>query len=124
MRRLVLALSLGLIAPLPAVASDIAAQLVMVEEDGCVWCELWDEEIMDIYPKTAEGRAAPLRKINIQDPLPADLTIKAPLIYTPTFLLVVDGQEVARLEGYAGEDFFWGMLGRILRENIHFTGES
>ncbi len=124
MRRLLLAFALGLFAPLPAVASDISAQLVMVEEDGCVWCELWDEEIKDIYPKTAEGRAAPLRKINIQDPLPEDLTIKAPLVYTPTFLLVVDGQEVARLEGYAGEDFFWGMLGKILRENIHFTGDS
>jgi hypothetical protein len=34
--------------------------------------------------------------------------------FTPTFVLLVDGVERNRIEGYPGEDFFWGLLGRML----------
>ena len=32
------------------------------------------------------------------------------VIYTPTFVLIDDGREIARLIGYPGEDFFWPIL--------------
>ena len=32
-------------------------QLVMFEQWGCEWCEVWTEEIGHILPKTAEGRS-------------------------------------------------------------------
>jgi hypothetical protein len=38
-----------------------AAELIMFEQAGCAWCETFDREIAPIYPKTAEGRRAPLR---------------------------------------------------------------
>jgi len=39
--------------------------------------------------------------------------------FTPTFILVDDGREVGRIEGYPGEDFFWGLLGMMFeRANI------
>ncbi len=44
-------------------------RLMMVEELGCPWCERWKAEIGPIYPKTAEGRIAPLFKVMIHDPL-------------------------------------------------------
>ena len=34
--------------------------------------------------------------------------------FTPTFVLVEDGKEIGRIEGYPGEDFFWPMLGALL----------
>ena len=41
--------------------------------------------------------------------------------FTPTFILVQDGVEVGRIEGYPGEDFFWGLLGKMFdRANIPF----
>lgn len=101
-----------------------AAELVMVEEHGCVWCETWNEEIAPIYPKTAEGRFAPLRRIDIHDPLPEDLSFARRLSFTPTFVLIDDGAEVARIEGYPGEDFFWGLLERMLIENTSFEGDG
>jgi hypothetical protein len=36
------------------------------------------------------------------------------LHFTPTFVLMVDGVEASRIEGYPGEDFFWGLLGQML----------
>ena len=95
---------------------NAAAQttLVMVEEQGCMWCARWNEELGDIYPKTAEGRAAPLTRLDIHDARPDGMTFARALTFTPTFVLVVDGMETSRIEGYPGEDFFWGLLGQML----------
>lgn len=89
-------------------------QLVMAEQDGCVYCAQWDAEIGHIYDKTGEGQAAPLRRIDKNAPLPVDMTLSRPVVFTPTFILLIDGIETARIEGYPGADFFWGLLGDML----------
>ena len=104
-----------------SVAADV--ELVMVEEHGCMWCERWNTELSAIYPKTIEGKAAPLRRIYIHANPPTDITFKRRLTFTPTFVLVVDGVEHNRIEGYPGEDFFWGLLGKMLTDaGINVSG--
>lgn len=93
-----------------------AAELLMLERPGCAWCLRWDREIAPIYPKTAESRVAPLRRVDVTAPWPADLDGIAGDVYTPTFIVVEDGVEVARLRGYPGEDFFWPLLGEMLEK--------
>jgi len=90
------------------------AALVMVEEKGCMWCERWNDDISAIYPKTSEGKIAPLMRIDMHASQPKGLTFKRPLAFTPTFVLMVDGVEVSRIEGYPGEDFFWGLLEQMM----------
>ena len=92
----------------------MAAELIMVEEEGCYWCEAWNEDISAIYPKTLEGKAAPLRRMDIDSDLVETMELKRSVHFTPTFLLVEDGRELDRIEGYPGEDFFWGLLGSML----------
>lgn len=111
MKRLVLVLLLSL-SPLLATAAD----LVMVEQKGCPWCARWDREISHIYPKTEEGRRAPLRRVDLHD-LPDDIAFTSRPVFTPTFVLVEDGQELGRIEGYAGDEFFWFLLSKLLDEN-------
>ncbi|WP_239113276.1 hypothetical protein [Shimia biformata] len=106
--------------PAPALAE---LTLLMVEERGCVWCARWDREISEIYPKTPEGRAAPLRRVDIHAPLPDGVAVSRPLVFTPTFVLLDDGSEVGRIEGYPGEDFFWGLLGRMLNDHLGALSE-
>ncbi len=117
-RWLVSALLFGL-AALPA----RAAELVMVEQPGCGWCAAWEWEISAIYPKTPEGRAAPLRRIDLRDQ-PNDLTLARKVLFTPTFVLVENGVELGRIEGYPGEDFFRGLLVTMLMQNTDFKGAS
>ena len=106
-----LILAATLLAPGAAMAE---LELVMVEQDGCVWCERWDTEIAPAYPKTDEGQIAPLRRVDLHAPIPEDLTFESTPRLTPTFILVEDGEERARLEGYPGEDFFWPMLSAMI----------
>jgi hypothetical protein len=99
-----------------------AAELVMVEQQGCYYCLQWKKVIAPIYPKTAEGRYAPLRVVDIDDGAPADLTFERRVVYTPTFILIDNGHEVGRIEGYPGEDFFWGLLGMMLKAKTNYAG--
>ena len=101
-----------------------AAELVMVEEPGCVYCEQWNTEISEIYPKTPEGKAAPLVRVVRKTNGMHDYDFARPVVFTPTFVLVADGAELARIEGYPGEDFFWGLLGMMLKQHTGFEGAS
>lgn len=91
-----------------------AAQLVMFEQFGCEWCEVWDEQISEIYPKTSEGKRAPLRRVDLHADRPADLRNIKSVRFTPTFVLVENGREIGRIQGYPGEDFFWGLLAELI----------
>jgi thioredoxin-related protein len=110
---------LGVITALFLAFPAAAIELVMVEQEGCVYCEQWNEDIGGIYSKTTEGKFAPLRREDIFE-MPEDLEVARRVIYTPTFLIVDDGKELARLEGYPGPNFFWPLLGRLLRENTEY----
>ena len=91
-----------------------AAELVMIEQQHCPWCEAWNEEIGGIYDKTTEGKLAPLRRIDVHGVLPADLADMEMTVFTPTFVLRENGSEIARLRGYPGDEFFWYLLGEML----------
>jgi len=93
-----------------------SAELIMIDQPGCHWCEKWDAEIGPIYPNTDEGKRAPLRRADIRN-LPDDVTFASRPVFTPTFILVNDGQELGRIEGYPGEDFFWPMILQLLDEH-------
>lgn len=101
-------LAVCLLSTLPF-AAKADTVLLMAEEQGCFWCAKWNEEIAHIYPKTEEGRAAPLQKYDLHGESP-DVEFAKRVHFTPTFILVQDGREVGRIEGYPGEDFFWGLL--------------
>lgn len=95
---------------------ESSLQLVMYEEDGCGWCKAWTEDIGPIYPKTEEGKRAPLRRVDIHRERPVDLQEIQGTRFTPTFVLVAEGREVGRINGYPGEDFFWGLLGNLIEK--------
>lgn len=116
-RYLALTLVMGLA---PAVTA--AMELVLVEQPGCIYCELFDRDIAPAYPKTAEGAFAPLRRVQISD-LPEDVNFDLRPVLTPTFVLVDDGQELGRIEGYPGDEFFWPLLAELFREKAGFSPE-
>ena len=93
-------------------------KLLMFQQQGCPWCAKWNAAIAPIYPKTAEGKEAPLERLDIHNPLPAGLQIKGMPQFTPTFVLVQNGKELGRIEGYPGPDFFWPLLDGLLKKVV------
>ena len=91
-----------------------AAELVMMEQPGCVWCARFNAEIAPAYAKTEEGRRAPLRRVDITKPWPDDLKDIQKERFTPTFVLIEDGREIGRIRGYVADEFFWYRVGELL----------
>ncbi|WP_424990025.1 hypothetical protein [Fluviibacterium sp. S390] len=117
-RRLLAALT-GIVLAVQAAAFE----LVMVEQAGCQYCARWNVAVGPVYPKTPEGAFAPLRRVDLHQPLPPDLSLQGKVVFTPTFILVDEGRELARIEGYPGEEMFWWMLANLLTNNTDFKGE-
>src|SRR4051794_176226 len=108
MRFLVPILMLLLLAP------THAAELVMFEQKGCVWCQKFDREIAPAYDKTSEGKRAPLHRVDIAQSVPPDLAFIERERFTPVFVLIDAGREIGRIRGYPGDTFFWGLLANLI----------
>jgi len=102
-----------LLLALPA-QSGAEIRLLMIDQPACEWCARWDREVGVVYAKTAEGQRAPLIRSGIRAPLPDGIALARAARFTPTFVLIEDGAEIGRIEGYPGEDFFYGMLQQML----------
>lgn len=116
LRAAALAFAAALFLAGPASARD-GVELLMFHRTGCEWCEAWEREVGVVYDKTKEGAVAPLSRTNLFEPKPEGVTLERSVRFTPTFILMIDGQEIGRIEGYPGEDLFWGMLEVLLEKN-------
>jgi hypothetical protein len=106
-RRAVLA-GLAALAALPGRAlASTGLTLIMVDDPNCGYCRKFDAEIGRGYPRTAHGRLAPLLKVRRKS---REIASFNPVVYTPTFLLVRRGEELGRITGYPGADYFYGEL--------------
>ncbi len=117
------AFATGLLAAQAGIAAE-DAELIMVDRAGCPYCIAWKDQIGPAYPNTDLGKYAPLRIVDIRDGAPDGVSFSRPALFTPTFILIRDGQELGRIEGYPGEDFFWGLLEKLMRETTDFDGSS
>ena len=86
-----------------------AAELIMFRRAGCPYCLAWDRDVGAIYAKTEIGRKIQIQQIELGNAR-LKISLKSPVIYTPTFVLVEHDREIGRIEGYPGESFFWGLL--------------
>jgi hypothetical protein len=102
----------------PAQAEQDGTELMMFDAPDCSYCLQWEAEVGVIYAKTDEGRQAPLVRMPLSAAPSQAHRLREPVRFTPTFVLLRDGQEVARITGYPGEDHFWGLLAGMLHSSM------
>lgn len=114
--RIIVAAIIAAFVPMTTIAPVFSATLLMFESSTCEWCERWHKEIGPAYPKTPYAKIAPLKRVDIDGDRPERYRSIRGIMFTPTFVLWHDGKEVGRLVGYPGEDFFWPLLGKLVRK--------
>lgn len=87
-----------------------AAELVMFEQAGCIYCQRWDRDVGALYERTDEARTLPLRRVDIRDQKMSGITLASPVRFTPTFVVADNGREIGRITGYSNDNAFWGLL--------------
>lgn len=98
------------------ISLETGTWLLMVEAPACPYCRRWQAEIGGAYPASEEGRVAPLVRLPMRD---ARLARLAPVMFSPTFILLKEGSEIGRITGYPGPEFFWQLLTDLLRKAGH-----
>ena len=106
----ILALGVLLIfAALPHIAIA-STRLVMVTSDHCPFCQAWERDVGVLYDKSPYAPSLPLTRVDIGSAMPEGVALQSPVLGTPTFLIIQNGQEIDRQRGYDDEEMFWWWL--------------
>ena len=117
-------LVLGLTAALAPAASQAAPdrdslpgtgfELIAFEAPGCNYCPIFRRDVVPSYAATRAGKTAPLRFIDVNDRAADQLQLSGPVTMVPTVVLVRDGVEIGRINGYFGRENMHRMLDTLL----------
>ena len=92
-------------------------KLLMITADYCIYCQIWEKEIGNIYPKTEISKSFPLERIELDEYL-FDNDINDTDNYktkiTPTFVFYRGNNEIGRITGYSSAEMFWWQVDEIL----------
>ena len=89
-------------------------KLPMITADHCVYCQIWEEEIGKIYPKTDSAKSFPLERIDLDEYLISNNSDNSETKGTPTFVFFKEKEEIGRIIGYKSAEMFWWQVDEIL----------
>lgn len=105
-----LALGIALtLSTLPCIAIA-GTRLVMVTSDYCPFCQAWERDVGVVYDKSPYAPSLPLTRVEMGSAMPEGVSLQAPVVGTPTFLIIQDGREIDRQRGYDDAEMFWWWL--------------
>ena len=104
----IFALALAFAATLQTAAAD--SRLIMVTSDYCPSCQAWELDVGKVYDKSPYATTLPLTRVEIGSKMPGGVTFQKPVVGTPTFLIIHNGQEIGRQNGYIDAEMFWWWL--------------
>ena len=84
--------------------------LIMVTSEYCPFCKAWEHDVGVVYNKSSYAQILPLTRVNMGSPIPEGVVLQKPVVGTPTFLIIRDGQEIDRQRGYQDEEIFYWWL--------------
>jgi len=115
----VLVLSLELL-PLRA-SRDAAApssgprvELVVIEAEGCIYCDVFRRNLLPAYLASARGKEAPVRFVDANEAAASGLKLHGPVRIVPTFIVMRENKEVGRIPGLIGRSEFVRAVTKML----------
>ena len=89
-------------------------KLLMITADYCVYCQIWEKEIGEIYPKTDIAKSFPLERIELDEQSVINDIGNYETKITPTFIFFKEKEEIGRIIGYSSAEMFWWQVDEIL----------
>ena len=99
---------------LPLKSSFADNKLVMITADYCIYCQIWEKEIGEIYPKTDISKSFPLERIELDENSISNDSGNYETKITPTFVFFRENKEIGRIIGYTDAEMFWWQVDEIL----------
>lgn len=89
-------------------------ELIVIEADGCIYCDLFRRDVLPSYEKSEQGRQAPARFIDVNDTVAGQVELKSPISIVPTFIVAKDRKEIGRVPGYVGPENFYHAINYLM----------
>ena len=85
-------------------------EVVVFEIGGCKYCTAFRDNLGARYLASTTNRAAPMRFVDVGRLDPQSFQLSADINTVPTIVVLQDGREVDRVEGYPLADLLFGMV--------------
>ena len=91
-----------------------ATELLVFEHPQCTYCEVFRRNVLPKYQIATHVSAPPVRFIDVSNGDLDRLGLSARIQMVPTAVVLRDGREMGRIEGYWSSANFFAMLAHIL----------
>lgn len=107
-------------AELPVIPKTPAVlEVIAVEAPGCGYCNLFRRDVAPAYAASAAAKTAKLRFLDLNDKAIEAIRFAQPISLVPTVVVVKDGVEVARINGYVAPHSFYALIKSVLNEQAN-----
>jgi thioredoxin-related protein len=89
-------------------------ELVVIEADGCIFCQIFRSDVLPSYEASEQGKQMPAHFVDINDMEATHIEFKGAVDIVPTFIVVKDHHEVGRIPGYVGPENFFHSINYLL----------
>jgi thioredoxin-related protein len=89
-------------------------ELVVIEADGCIFCEVFRSDVLPSYEASEQGKQMPVQFVDINDMDATHFEFKGAVDIVPTFIVVKNRREVGRISGYVGPENFFHSINYLL----------
>ena len=88
--------------------------MIMITDQNCLYCIVWEKQIGKIYPKTEIAKKFPLHRIEVKNFVNYTRYNLKKTNITPTFIFIKNDNEEGRIEGYTNPEMFWWQVDEII----------
>lgn len=92
-------------------------RLFVFEIEGCTACAQFHTEALQDYWTSETSRSLPLTIVDLNALGTAGQPLRSPIRTVPTFIVMRDGIEIARLTGYPGKQAFEAGIAQVLADD-------
>jgi len=90
--------------------SGISIELIVLEAQGCIYCDVLRRELGSLQRASSAARSVPIRFVDIAQLDDRTPLLEMPVTIVPTAVLLRDGREVDRISGYAGPELLLRLI--------------
>lgn len=91
-----------------------AVELVVFEHQDCTYCRAFRSDTLPLYRSNGQDVRAPVRFVRVEHSDTSTLNLNGRIEMVPTFVLMQNGRELGRIEGYWAPDNFFKMLSHLM----------
>lgn len=85
-------------------------EVIVFEIGGCQYCTAFRDNLGARYLASTTNAAAPMRYVDVGRLDPRSFQLRSDITTVPTIVLMQDGKEVDRVEGYPLSEVLFGMV--------------